>query len=231
MTLGLTFLSCILSIHLVLIIKTLIMKSNFNIFDLSLAISIPISIVPLVSFFLLKQIYHLNCSKHKTEKLIYVDTLTEVYNRRYFDSFASNIFSQDVQASIIMVDIDDFKEINDQYGHQAGDCVMKEVAKSIQCDLRDSDVIARIGGDEFAIICMKANPVCVSEIAERIRWKIANTRFMYMSHKISITVSIGCISNQDASLVTFDELLRQVDTALYQSKDNGKNLVTSVHCA
>lgn len=231
LTFALTFVSSLVSIYLLLMYKTLMAKATFNVTDLVLAMIIPISIISLVTYFLLHQIYLINHSKHKAEQLIYIDTLTQVYNRRYFEYFANNIFLKEKNTSIILIDIDDFKQINDQYGHQAGDYVIKKMAKSIQNDLRDSDKVTRIGGDEFAIICTKSQPTSINEIAERIRKSIQNTHFVYMSHEINITVSIGCISSNDDSFANFDELLRSVDGALYQSKDNGKNLVTSINCA
>lgn len=230
LTLAVTIVSCIFSLDLVLIYKNLIVKTAFVKTDLILAILVPVSIIPVITYFLLEQIYLLSRSKRRAEELIFFDELTKVYNRRYFECYANNVFAEEKSTSMILIDIDDFKKINDEYGHQAGDYVMKEMAKSIQSDLRDTDKVARIGGDEFAIICKNSDSECMNEIAERIRSKIENTCFAYASYKIFITVSIGCISS-DISSDTFEELHRKVDLALYESKDNGKNIVTSIHCA
>lgn len=230
LTLAVTIVCCIFSLDLVLIYKNLIAKTVFEKTDLILAILVPVLIIPVVTYFLLEQIYLLSRSKRRAEELIFFDELTEVYNRRYFEYYANTVFAEEKSTSMILIDVDDFKKINDEYGHQAGDYVMKEMAKSIQKDLRDTDKVARIGGDEFAIICKNSDPECMNEITERIRSKIENTCFAYASYKIFITVSIGCISS-DISSGTFEELHRKVDLALYESKDNGKNIVTSIHCA
>ena len=198
--------------------------------DIILAFTVPFIISPIIIYIILEQSHQLYHSKKQIEELVNKDSLTQIYNKRYFETFAQDIFLSGRKCSIILIDIDDFKNINDQYGHLAGDLVMKETAAIIKSQLRETDIIARIGGDEFAIICLDAESEYGKEIAERIRDKVEKAVLSYLSHSIYLTISVGCVSNE-YNKATLNEIIQNADDALYTSKENGKNKVTYIDCA
>ena len=120
-----------------------------------------------------------------------------------------------------MIDIDDFKTINDTYGHQEGDNVLKKIGKTINNLVRKMDLPARYGGEEFAIIMPKADMKQAFKAAERIRKRIAQLEFK----GFSVTISIG-ISQASRNFNTPERLIHAADTALYVAKDKGKNCVS-----
>ncbi len=127
---------------------------------------------------------------------------------------------------LLVFDLDHFKKINDTYTHQGGDYVLKEVAQVIQSRLiRTDDYFARFGGEEFVIALSGINLKFAEEIGERIRMTIEKHDFSYDSKKIPVTVSIG-ISELEPEMSSFDELFAKADTALYASKNSGRNRVT-----
>ena len=156
------------------------------------------------------------------------DTLTGLYLRGVFDFSIERMVKEHLRSkrplSLMMMDVDDFKRINDIYGHQTGDIVLREVGQLIQENIRISDFPARYGGEEFAIILPDTNIEPATLIAD----KLCNGMHQGLSlKKPSITISIGlcCLSEKiDMSAI---ELIRQADTALYQAKTSGKNKVVS----
>lgn len=228
-TIILSSISCVLSVYICFFIHFLF-SLPIHIFSIIISFIIPAIISPIISYIILDQTYQLYHAKKQVEELVNKDALTQIYNKRYFETFAEDVFLSGRKCSVILIDIDDFKCINDEYGHLAGDFVMKETADIIKSQLRDTDIVARIGGDEFAVICLNADGEYGKEIAERIRKKIESTIFSYASHDIGLTISVGCVSNQDTQF-TLDEFIRNADDALYTSKENGKNKVTSIECA
>ncbi len=221
--------ACFLSVYLSFFIRQLF-DMSFVVSDIILAFVIPAIISPIIIYVILEQAYELYHSKKKIEELVHKDALTEIYNKRYFETFAEDIFLSRRKCSIILIDIDDFKNINDQYGHLAGDLVMKETAGIIKSQLRETDIVARIGGDEFAIICLDAEAEYGKEIAERIRKKVEQTELSYLSNNICLTISVGCVSNENDE-ISLNEFIQNADAALYTSKENGKNKVTFIGCA
>lgn len=127
--------------------------------------------------------------------------------------------------SILMVDADGLKVINDSYGHEAGNKMIKAVAKSIESCLRETDKLARYGGDEFIALLPETNCEAALEAAERILKAVENTSFDEKGNQIKTTVSIGVASYPEHAS-DLDELLRKVDRALYQSKESGRNKVS-----
>lgn len=122
---------------------------------------------------------------------------------------------------LLMIDIDDFKRINDKYGHQTGDDVLAEIGKIINDTIRDMDFAARYGGEEFAIIMPGTKKQEAYEAAERIRKSILGTKILGSN----VTVSIGLTCSKQDS-ITPDKIIKAADTGLYKSKDDGKNKVT-----
>ena len=125
--------------------------------------------------------------------------------------------------SLLMIDIDLFKHVNDTYGHAVGDQVLKEVANSIQLTTRQTDRAYRYGGEEFVVLLNKSNELGANIIAQRIRENIAALNILADGRKINVTASIGGSNSQTTA--NPDELMRQADMALYYAKDNGRNRV------
>lgn len=165
----------------------------------------------------------------RLEKIANTDSLTGIHNRRYFFEQAEKFFpphtSEDHMLSALMFDIDYFKKINDTYGHKTGDLVLQSFAQALQQHIEDEDILARMGGEEFAILCHLDSPQATVDKAERLR-KVIEDLIIKINDKtcLSITVSIGCC-HQRADKSDIDQLMHQADTALYQAKIAGRNRV------
>ena len=127
--------------------------------------------------------------------------------------------------SILMIDIDFFKNINDTYGHAAGDIVLEEVAKIIKSCTRNADTAARYGGEEFVVMLNNTSASAAMAVAERIRKSVEEKSIMYDGKKINVTISIGA-SSYNFDLESAKSIVERADKALYESKQNGRNRVT-----
>lgn len=164
----------------------------------------------------------------KLEGLTRIDPLTEVLNRRGFQEVLTRecqYASREGQYFIVLLtDLDNFKQINDTRGHDAGDIVLKEVAKRLLSKLRATDYVARIGGDEFMILLPKTSSAEGVEVAQKIRMAIAQPILWGPQGEIAITASIGMVMVEHA-IRSIDELLAKTHLALARSKRSGKNRV------
>lgn len=162
------------------------------------------------------------------------DPLTGLFNRRHFDA----LMETEVQMSnrhgdansILLLDIDFFKAINDTYGHYIGDVVLKKFTKTLRENIRQTDAICRLGGEEFAVLSKRAGKTGAMELAEKLRATIETTPMAPESDsELMITVSIGVASVPDGhGQTTPKQLYKDVDTALYYSKNNGRNRITHI---
>ena len=156
------------------------------------------------------------------------DYLTKVYNRRGFSVWIARFIKTHKNThhcSIIMLDIDDFKKINDQYGHQIGDVVIKETASILTKQAKDNSCIVRFGGEEFLIVTPSLNPEDNKVLAENIRKLIEQHAFNDQNNEtFHITTSIGLASSYE-TLHSMDKMLSIADNNLYKAKNNGKNQV------
>ena len=167
------------------------------------------------------------------ETLARTDHLTKVNNRGSFEELSEKLIFQadryEQHVSIAMFDIDFFKTINDEYGHEAGDKVLVEFAQKLKDTFRECDVIGRIGGEEF-VVCMPNTPIEQAVIAcERVRRIIESTYVEYSTPKlikINLTVSCG-IASTASCIFSLNKLLRQADIGLYQAKNTGRNNVVN----
>jgi diguanylate cyclase (GGDEF)-like protein len=157
------------------------------------------------------------------------DPLTGVANRRYFaemveaEMIRSSRYGRPL--SILMMDIDHFKEVNDAYGHHAGDRVLQALCETCKIVLREVDVVSRWGGEEFAILLPETSSAIATQVAERLRDAIESTVVSLETHSpIHFSVSIGCASriSKDDSM---DTVLNLADKALYDAKRTGRNRV------
>ncbi|WP_298941922.1 GGDEF domain-containing protein [uncultured Psychromonas sp.] len=159
--------------------------------------------------------------------LSYIDFLTGIKNRKAYDESIESLISQykryGTAFSLAIFDADDFKEINDNFGHSFGDIVLKNISSVLQANIRNGDMLFRIGGEEFIVIFPNTNLEKSKQAIEKIRKSISLN--LTLNRKVNITLSIGLteITNQDSK----DSIFKRVDNFLYTSKKNGKNRVTS----
>ncbi len=157
------------------------------------------------------------------------DELTGLFSKRHFWSSMDKKFSlferYGEKLTILMLDIDDFKKINDTHGHPAGDQVLKEVARCILLSTRDGDLSCRYGGEEFAVILPATDSTAGAIVAERIRAIIDGTVFRHEQIEMRLTVSIG-LANCPENAKTIRDMIVEADKALYEAKKTGKNRIT-----
>lgn len=151
--------------------------------------------------------------KKKIEKKIYKDALTKIYNRNFYEDKKVFFDKLNQKISFILLDIDNFKKINDSLGHLVGDEVLKNIAEIIQKNLNEDAKAIRMGGDEFLVILQNSNEE-VYQIAKRIKND---------AKKIDISMSVGIVNKKDNELI--DELYERADEALYMAKNNGKDKI------
>lgn len=158
------------------------------------------------------------------------DELTGIANRRFFLSEVSRELARltrDQQtASAIMIDLDHFKTINDQYGHEAGDRVLQAIIDPIATSIRPRDLFGRMGGEEFLVFLSDADIALATQVAERVREALASHKVSYRGHDISVTASLG-VAQWDG-ISNLDELFYQADKALYQAKEKGRNCIAVI---
>ncbi|MBQ6516823.1 diguanylate cyclase [bacterium] len=164
-------------------------------------------------------------------KLATTDGLTELYNHRYFQDMMKQQIEQskryNSKFSLIMIDIDYFKQFNDKYGHQAGDAVLKQVAQILKRNTRVSDYVCRYGGEEMAIILPNTGIEETLKNAERIRKAVEETPFkLSLNQEGQVTISLG-ISSYNGDEETAQDIIKRADNALYKAKENGRNQVVS----
>lgn len=166
--------------------------------------------------------------KDRFQQQANTDYLTNLYNRRYFIEQAEREFTRsqrhDLPLALLSIDIDHFKRLNDNYGHPFGDKILIDISELLLQGTRREDVVARIGGEEFAIMLPNTTQEKGILLAERIQKSLQNHNFSATSDDLKVTVSIGItvLSGTDSC---FDELLLRVDKALYKAKNKGRNQV------
>lgn len=175
-----------------------------------------------------KALDELKSMNKRLEELSIRDPLTEIYNRRYFTaklaeySELSHRLNQPLSCTIS--DIDHFKRVNDNHGHQAGDYVLKKVATVLSRAVRKSDIVARYGGEEFIMLLPNTNIYAAMMLAEKLRSAIESTQYSYKGDEINVTISIGVsVGNVQKNLS--EQLVNTADQALYIAKNSGRNRV------
>jgi len=172
--------------------------------------------------------HELIAAKEDAELLARTDVLTELNNRRAFfemgKAILGNARRQGHPLSVVMLDIDKFKKINDTHGHATGDEVIKAVANALRKVIRESDISGRLGGEEFAVILQETNRTAAQELAERLRKEIQGIVLHFEGQEINTTASFG-ISQYDSECNDLDKLIAKADLSLYQAKEEGRNRV------
>lgn len=155
------------------------------------------------------------------------DQLTQLPNRRYFDEYCTLVSSRrrsSDRIAIVAVDVDHFKRLNDTYGHQVGDVVLRSIGNAIQASVREDDVPARYGGEEFVVLLRNPGVGVALEIGERIRQNVRDMDLAETGVKDRVTVSVGVASTQQPG-DTIDEIVERADRALYTAKRTGRDRV------
>lgn len=162
------------------------------------------------------------------ERLATTDGMTGIYNRRHFMTLADIEWSRSGRyrrpLSFLMIDIDYFKSINDRFGHEVGDQMIVHLTKVATACKRDSDVLARIGGEEFGLLLPETDLAQSQLVAERLRREVAENPLVAEADRISTTISIGVASRDDA-MTGISDLMKVADRALYDAKNSGRNRV------
>ena len=175
----------------------------------------------------------LQLSLAREEALARTDGLTGLYNRSYFKELAAREFSAAARyqraLSILMIDVDNFKSINDTLGHAAGDQVLALIAQTAGRHIRAADVLARFGGDEFILLLPETNSRQARTVADRIRAGIAATPVQAGMASLAVTLSIGIAGLRPGPAVdSMEELIQRADQALYRAKAEGRNRVVAL---
>jgi diguanylate cyclase (GGDEF)-like protein len=160
------------------------------------------------------------------------DHLTTLSNRRHFETLLQEsletVPDEEVQMCLMLIDIDNFKSINDTYGHAAGDTVLSHVANLLKTIMRPGDLTARYGGDEF-VVQMNCTPEIGRKRAQDIRTAVEQSGIFWQEQRISVTVSIGVLYTRANAIRDIDNLMRLADAAMYEAKNSGRNRVVEMH--
>lgn len=165
---------------------------------------------------------------NKIKHIAMHDSLTDLVNRRFILEYLNHAVRSNLKSkrmySFIMCDIDDFKKINDLFGHECGDKILKNVASLLKEVTRPQDLTCRWGGEEFLIFLPDISLETTIEIANRIKTVINNNHFSYENNSFNVTLSFG-ISNHIFGMSNFDEAIKEADQNLYSAKKQGKNRI------
>jgi two-component system, cell cycle response regulator len=166
---------------------------------------------------------------HSVEALASTDALTGLFNRRRFADVLRREFAVTRRykntLSCLLLDLDHFKQINDRFGHDAGDQVLKEVARRITGSLREVDLAARYGGEEFVVLLPHTSKGDARIVAERLLKNVRKQEFTFGGEVVTVTTSIGCAGNSDVDSSNPEDLVKAADVALYGAKKNGRNCI------
>lgn len=175
---------------------------------------------------------HLRASVTQTIEMAVTDGLTGLHNRRYLDSHLQTLFDRAVarrrSLSVMITDLDRFKSVNDTYGHDGGDDVLREFARRLRQNVRGIDLACRYGGEEFVVVMPDTDGEVAEKVAERIRAEIARTPFSIGKdgQTLDVTVSVG-VSSLKRGADTVADLMKRADVALYEAKTGGRNRVVA----
>jgi diguanylate cyclase (GGDEF)-like protein len=173
-----------------------------------------------------QRIEQLAHEKEKYQKLSTIDALTGVLNRHGIDQFIAALSITHAAASVIVIDLDHFKRINDERGHETGDRVLRTLGEILSAATRNTDAVGRWGGEEFVMLCPGASLAKAADLAEKLRQKIAGTSFI-PEEPMPITASFGVATATDDQ--GFEGAFRQADQALYLAKNRGRNCVVAAN--
>lgn len=197
-------------------------------------VSLSLLLIATIAFIYYRAVRMLREHRLMEEKLNFLantDPLTQLCNRRRFmerlDGEISRFLRYSHPASLLIFDIDHFKKINDTYGHQTGDDVLRELAQSCKAVLRDNDLVGRYGGEEFIVFLPETDREHAMQVAEKLRTTVEEFSLPHSDTRLSVTISVGVAPFPRSATLTKDEIIRQADAALYEAKNSGRNRVAS----
>ncbi len=175
-----------------------------------------------------KNIYNEN---RRLQEMVITDELTGIYNRRYIDFQLSTSITESIKFKqsfgVIFIDIDDFKSVNDNYGHNVGDEVLKLITRTINSNIRSNDVFGRWGGEEFILIAKIVYKNELFRLSEKLRFLVEKSSLLIEEEKkLSVTISLGGTFFKEGD--TIDDVVSRADTGMYKSKKTGKNKTTII---
>ena len=230
--LGVTVLGVFASSSIAFGVNILMHRPSPN-FLLSMLMSagIPALISPPVTWLAMRLLLETEAARRVAERMAVTDPLTSTFNRRHFFVVGERRFTQSKhlqqQLAVVLLDVDDFKAVNDQHGHAVGDRVLVDVAQACMACMRESDLLARYGGEEFVALLPATDWGHALQVAERVRASVAGLQVAVDGGAlIRPTVSIG-VAMLATTSVSFDSLLAQADVAMYSAKRSGKNRVVA----
>ena len=191
---------------------------------------IPLVLAPPLFYLLLSQVRSLSIARHRLEIVASTDGLTSCLNRAAFSTLVEAYlekFSQHAefrQGALLVIDVDHFKRVNDDHGHDVGDQALQLIADAIRLNLRERDLVGRIGGEEFSVFLPGTTETQAKNVAERIRESVDLIRFLPRGRSCPLSVSVGGTFFQGDG-ASFSSLYRAADQLLYEAKRNGRNKV------
>jgi diguanylate cyclase (GGDEF)-like protein len=166
------------------------------------------------------------------QTLAAVDSLTGLYNRRFGSKRLQEEYGRAIRSntpiSLLMFDIDHFKNVNDTYGHLNGDRVLVNVAKIATTAIREGDVLLRYGGEEFLCVLPGANQKDAMLVAERIRIMVMDSSLKHAEQEIKVTVSLGTATFPNPNIASCEQFVKYADEAMYTAKETGRNRIVSI---
>lgn len=221
-----TSVATVLSVAFTYLVMRL-MGEGMNAIALTISALAPITIAPFLFWPLFKSYIHIHHLELEMRKLASLDELTGLQNRRAFFSkaeYAIDLASRSqIELALVYIDLDDFKAINDTYGHALGDAVLKRFAELLQNVCRKTDVVGRIGGEEFVLIALGASQDAACKLVEKLLAEVRAAEVEIADNKLQFTISAGLASMHPAAPLSLHELLHKADMALQQAKLGGKN--------
>ena len=223
-----TLLSILLSIVVTFCAITLIFGQQPDILQsLFVAVIVAGIVAPIASSGFLKLLFKVDALEKETRYLANFDALTGLYTRRAFYDHAQrqlNLARRESRSiAMLVADLDGFKNINDTFGHQAGDMALKYVSQIIKQTVRDSDIAGRVGGDEFVFCLPSATQEEAHKFGQRLVESIQASIFVYENNQINLSMSIGLDSSDAVESSGIDLMIKNADQALYRAKKAGKN--------
>ncbi|MBQ0711953.1 MAG: GGDEF domain-containing protein [Porticoccus sp.] len=194
-----------------------------------IAVVAPLIIAPVISWYLVGLIIKIHQAEEEMRTLATFDALTGVMTRRAFLTHCETVYQVAMRSqstlAVIYIDMDDFKKINDTYGHAAGDEVLKSFGSVVSQCKRKSDLVGRIGGEEFSMVLHKTDVGGALKFSNKIRAAAKSETVTFEGQVIDYNMSIGVAIFDKANPLSLDQLMRNADTALYQAKALGKDRV------
>jgi diguanylate cyclase (GGDEF)-like protein len=178
-----------------------------------------------------ERIVELTEANRQLQELSITDELTGLYNHRHLVRTLESEFKRAVRYkrnfTLLMVDVDFFKQVNDAYGHPCGDMVLRELATVFKKTVRGTDIVARYGGDELAVVLLETQKETALKISEKLRREVEKYPFIWEGASFQVTVSIGAAAAFEKGIRDWNALLNAADKALYQAKDSSRNIVVA----